>query len=172
MKIREACLKDAEGMAIVHVESWRSTYKGIISDSVLANLSVETRKSSWLWAFNNPCENENIFVAEDTDGRIVGFADGGRSRNKEFKHEGELYAIYLLKDYQGLGIGKLLLHAVVDSLKYHGYCSMMVWVLNNNPSVGFYHAFGGKVIGQKEITIGEESLVEIALGWDSLTMVV
>ncbi|WP_235548879.1 GNAT family N-acetyltransferase [Paenibacillus sp. Soil522] len=146
---------NAEGIAIAHIDSWRSTYKGIISDSVLSELSVEKRKNSWLWTFNNPNDDEKIYVAEDINGGIIGFANGGRSRNDEFKQDGELYAIYLMKDHQGLGIGKLLLNVIVNSLKVNNYSSIMLWVLNDNPSVGFYQALGGRVIGQKEIIIGE-----------------
>jgi ribosomal protein S18 acetylase RimI-like enzyme len=158
VNIREATIEDVEGIAIVHVESWRTAYKGIISDHVLSNLSVEKRKNNWLWTFNNLNKDEKVFVAENTDGKIVGFSSGGQIRNDEFELDGELYAIYLLKEYQGLRIGKLLLYDVVNSLKYSGYSSMMVWVLKDNPSVGFYQALGGKIIGQKEIIIGG--------GWD------
>lgn len=96
MKVREASIEDADSIAIVHVDSWKTTYNGIISESYLSGLSVEKRRKSWLWTFENPNANEKIFVAEDKKGNIIGFSNGGRSRSEEFKHEGELYAIYLL----------------------------------------------------------------------------
>ena len=34
MKIRRATVEDVTGIAHVHVETWRSTYKGIIPDDV------------------------------------------------------------------------------------------------------------------------------------------
>ncbi|MDQ8738709.1 GNAT family N-acetyltransferase [Paenibacillus sp. LHD-38] len=166
MKIREAHIEDAEKIAIVHVDSWKTTYKDIISESHLSNLSVENRMKSWLWTFENLNVHEKIFVAEDRAGKIVGFSSGGRSRNDEFKHDGELYAIYLLKDYQRLGLGKMLFNSVVESLKDNGYSSMMLWVLKDNPSLEFYKAQGGQIIGQKGITIGGNNLVELAIGWD------
>ncbi|MDQ0914550.1 GNAT family N-acetyltransferase [Paenibacillus sp. V4I5] len=168
MKIREARIEDAEKIAIVHVDSWQSTYKGFISESYLSNLSVEKRTKSWLWTFENLNVHEKIFVAEDMPGNIVGFSCGGRSRNDEFDHDGELYAIYLLKDYQRLGLGKKLLNSVTESLKDNGYSSMMLWVLKDNPSVEFYKLQGGQIIGQKEITIGGDSLDELAIGWDRI----
>lgn len=64
---------------------------------------------SWLWTFENLNVDEKIFVAEDMAGNIVGFSNGGRRRNNEFEHDGELFAIYLLKDYQRIGLGKKLL---------------------------------------------------------------
>jgi len=43
MIIRKAKLDDATGIAKVHVDSWRTTYKGIIPDDFLNNLSYEQR---------------------------------------------------------------------------------------------------------------------------------
>jgi ribosomal protein S18 acetylase RimI-like enzyme len=168
MRVREASIEDAEGIAKVHVNSWRSTYKGIISESYLSSLSVESRMKSWLWTFENQGEHEKLFVAEDMEGKIVGFSNGGRSRNGEFIHDGELYAIYLLREYQRIGVGKILFNSVVESLKNNGYSSMMLWVLRDNPSVRFYKLQGGQTVGQKIISIGSDSLVELAIGWDNI----
>lgn len=159
-------MKDAEGIASVHVASWKTTYKGIISDSYLSQLSVEKSKQSWNWTFRHLRPDEGVYVALNDEGTIVGFASGGRNRNVEFGHDGELYAIYLLKDFQGQGIGRSLFRAVVESLESKGLSSLMVWVLHRNSSEGFYKALGGKEIGRKEIVIGSERHLEIAYGWD------
>jgi hypothetical protein len=45
--IRPAHLDDAPGIARVHVDSWRTTYKGVIPDTILANLSYEARTQQW-----------------------------------------------------------------------------------------------------------------------------
>jgi hypothetical protein len=47
-----ACPDDAEAIARVHVDSWRTTYQGILPDEVLAGLSVERRRAFWAKA---PC---------------------------------------------------------------------------------------------------------------------
>ena len=165
--IRPAVPDDAEPIAAVHVESWRDTYRGIIPDAFLDGLTVEGRARSWRWTVANLNENEVLFVAED-GGRIIGFSNGGKNRNSEYPHGGEVYAIYLLKAYHGLGIGKRLFTAVTESLERSGYDSFMLWVLKDNPTLGFYQAMGGRVIGEKEIEIGGEKLIELAVGWDNL----
>ncbi|WP_199621282.1 GNAT family N-acetyltransferase [Paenibacillus alkalitolerans] len=171
MNIRKANIDDVEGVAHVHVNSWRSTYKGLISDTFLSNLTLEGRKKNWLWTFNNLNQDEEIFVAMDQQG-IIGFSNSGKNRNHEYDHDGELYAIYLLKEYQGKGIGRRLVQAAVDSLKVKGYKSMMLWVLENNPSLGFYLKIGGTVIGKKDITIGGDTLIELAVAWGNLDDIV
>jgi GNAT superfamily N-acetyltransferase len=156
----------------MHVDSWRSTYKGIISDDYLSNLSVERREKSWQWTFNHLNPDEVTFVAENNEGKIVGFSNSGKSRSPEYNYDAELYAIYILKEYQGQGVGKELVSALLSDLKVNNYKSMMVWVLEGNPSAEFYKRLGGSLFTKKEIQIGEQTLIELAIGWDSLNKII
>lgn len=79
MKIRLASLNDVEGIAKVHLESWNTTYKNIISDSYLSNLTLEGRIRNWTWVFNNSNNGDVIIVIEDENNQIVGFLSGGRA---------------------------------------------------------------------------------------------
>jgi len=74
--IRKADIEDAAAIAHVHVESWRTTYAGIVSDVFLASLNKEVRTQSWQEQILTA--NISILVAEDETG-IFGFAAGGRS---------------------------------------------------------------------------------------------
>lgn len=167
MIIRAATLEDIEGIARVHVDSWRSTYKGIVSESYLSSLSVEKRKKSWEEILNHLSKDDRVFVSED-EGRIVGFANGGKNRLANTEYDGELYAIYLLEEYQGKGIGNKLVQEVVNTLKANNYNSMMVWVLEANPAIGFYRKLGGEEFTREEIKIGEDAFIEVALGWKNI----
>jgi len=168
MKIRLASLNDVEGIAKVHLESWNTTYKNIISDSYLSNLTLEGRIRNWTWVFNNSNNGDVIIVIEDENNQIVGFLSGGKSRETNLEYDAELYAIYLLEDAQSKGYGKLLVNRFIEELKLTNYHSMMLWVLKENPAVNFYKKPGGKYITEKEIQIGEDRLIEIALGWKDI----
>jgi hypothetical protein len=48
MIIRDAELRDARGIAEVHVRSWQAAYVGIIADEELAELSVDQREQFWM----------------------------------------------------------------------------------------------------------------------------
>lgn len=166
MLVRPARRDDAEGMARVHVDSWRTTYPGIVPDAVLAGLSYSRRQELWSQMLAKAeQENHFIFVAEDEAGRIVGFADGGPEREGDPEYMGEVYAIYLLKESQGRGVGRLLLEAVARSCFQAGCTSLLVWVLAENPSRHFYAHLGGKPVKVKPIEIGGVKLEEIAYGW-------
>jgi GNAT superfamily N-acetyltransferase len=169
MNIRLASIDDIEGIALVHVESWKTTYKGIISESFLTNLSIEGRIKNWKWTFNNLNQDEFIYVIEDNLNQIVGFINGGKSRESELDdYTAELYAIYLLQEVQGKGYGRQLFNILIEALKEKEYNKLMLWVLENNPSINFYKKLGGKYISKKGIQIGEDKLTEIALVWKQI----
>lgn len=107
MKIRRAKLDDAQGIAKVHVNSWRTTYKDIIPNDFLDNLSVEQRTE--LWKKNLEREDNYVAIAENNEGQIIGFADAWKRETNVVENSGDLTSIYLLEEYQGKGIGKKLL---------------------------------------------------------------
>lgn len=73
-----------------------------------------------------------------------------------------------MKDAQSKGYGRLLVNRFIEELKLMKYESMMLWVLKENPAINFYKKLGGEYITEKEIRIGEDRLIEIALGWKDI----
>jgi GNAT superfamily N-acetyltransferase len=167
--IREAEPSDARGIAHVHVDSWRTTYRGIVPDNILARLSYDQREQYWHSALTTPTETlQWIHVAADEAGQVVGFACGGTERENDPNYKGELYTIYLLAEHQKQGIGRALTCAIAQNLLDAGMNSMLVWVLEQNPSRAFYESLGGQYVREKPITIGDATLSEIAYGWRDL----
>ncbi|MCC3356075.1 GNAT family N-acetyltransferase [Bacillus sp. REN16] len=165
MKIRKAILSDAKGIAKVHVDSWRTTYKGIIPDEFLQRLSYESREKMW----ERGIPNGHILVAENNSGEIAGFACGGKERSGSYEnYQGELYAIYILQEYQGQGLGKKLVIPVVKQLLDKDFNTMLVLVLEENKSCLFYEALGARKLNTFEVEIGGKNLKEAVYGWDNL----
>jgi len=78
------------------------------------------------------------------------------------------YAIYLLHERQKQGAGRTLCLTLASALQTKGFTSMIVWVLEQNPSVSFYERLGAVQIARKVINIGGADLEEVAFGWPSL----
>jgi GNAT superfamily N-acetyltransferase len=165
LAIRKAKIEDAAAIAHVQVESWKTTYVGIVSDVFLTSLNKEERMRSWQEQIL--ADNIFILVAEDETG-IFGFAAGGEIREKLDGYDAELYAIYLLHERQKQGVGRRLSISLASALKTSGFTSMGVWVLEQNPSVSFYRRLGAVQIARKIINIGGADLQELAFGWPSL----
>lgn len=114
MNIKKAKLSDVQGIAKVHVDCWRTTYKNIIPNEYLDKLSYDQRTDLWIKNISN--EQNSVFVAENDEGHIIGFADGGKRETNKLDHSGDLTSIYVLKEYQGTGIGKKLVQQHSQSL--------------------------------------------------------
>jgi L-amino acid N-acyltransferase YncA len=166
-RIRAATMQDAGAIAHVHVESWRTTYAGIVPEAYLASLDEGAREASWReWL----TLDVDVFVAE-TDGYVVGFVSGGAIREPVEEFDGELFAIYLLREAQRRGIGMILLKRLAGALKERGFGSMMAWVLEDNSSGGFYSRSGGVRVVSKEMEVGGVMLSVVAYGWDDLGLI-
>ncbi len=167
--IRKAKKEDAYDLAVVHIASWRTTYKNIIDESYLEAMSLEDKIEQWQMILRDG----NVFVVENNNQQIIGFGGVGPERTGAFTgYDAEVYSIYFLHPYQGKGLGKQLLRTMTEFLIEDGYQSMLIWVLADNQAVGFYEAMGGKKVGQERIDIGNQSLMEYAYGWKDLNALI
>jgi ribosomal protein S18 acetylase RimI-like enzyme len=181
--VRPARCEDAPGIARVHVDSWRTTYRGLMPDAVLDGLSYEGREWQWRRAL---CEGGNIdgpnlqntgsfaFVAKfDESGEIVGFASGSPTPREDVPFGGELQGIYLLAERQRAGIGRRLTLAVARRLVELGVPSMYLLVLEHNaPSRRFYEAIGGRFVRLQPFKIGGAAFAEVMYAWDDLVTLI
>ncbi|WP_285765960.1 GNAT family N-acetyltransferase [Peribacillus sp. SI8-4] len=166
MKIRKALEKDVTGIAHVHINSWQSTYAGILPHHYLASLNIENRKKNWQRNLN--MLHNSTFVAENSHGEIIGFASGGPEQTKDPHIQGEVYAIYFLKAYQRQGLGRQMIKAVIDELMKMGHKNLIIRALKDNPSCGFYEALGGQVVAEKSVKMAGSELIEVGYGWNDI----
>lgn len=167
VQVRAAREADAEAIARVHVETWRSTYEGLVPWDYLKGLSVDERTQMWREIIGRP--ESRVFVAETgRPARVFGFAAAGPSRWADLPYDAELYAIYLLPAHQRQGVGRQLLAAAADALGRLGFRGLVAWVLAKNPSRAFYEQLGGKDVGRRDDMIAGIFLEERAYGFEDL----
>lgn len=164
MNIRRANIEDAEGIAKVHVDSWRTTYKGIISDEFLNNLSYAQRQELWKKNINNP--DNVVFVVETESGEIVGFADTSKRDSNQVPHSIDLTSLYLLDQYHGEGLGRKLMDTLFAFYRENGYKKVFVDVLKDNKTKYFYEAFGAEHVHDVTIKISGQTLEESVYMWE------
>jgi RimJ/RimL family protein N-acetyltransferase len=130
--IRDAAPPDARGLAGVHVASWRWAYHDDLPAEFLGSLSVDDRERAWVerLAAGDPAAGTQ--VAED-NGRIVGFCSFGPTRDEGAPPgTAEVFAIYLLPEAAGRGIGRDLFASAIDRLRAMDYGRAMLWVMASN----------------------------------------
>jgi ribosomal protein S18 acetylase RimI-like enzyme len=177
--IRQAIAADAPGIARVHVDTWRSTYTGIVPQDFLDALDAAKRAAMWkeeiarkdtyvLVAENLVTEN----LAVEDGGVICGFISGGVLRDgvdvAAQNYDAEIYTLYVLATAQGRGAGRELMRALAERLVQDGLLRPVVWALEKNPWCAFYERLGGKRVAQKMIEIGGAQLSDIAYGWKEI----
>jgi len=168
VKVRKANAADASAIAHVYVKSWQSTYRDILPEQTLANLSEAHETLAW---WRNLCRvkpHESTFVAQNTDGKVVGFASAGPQRRGAHRRRAELYTLYLLDSLHRQGLGSSLVSAGAQALMDRGAESMVVWVLAKNPARKFYESLGGVPYGARTIRIGGRPVRKIAYLWSEL----
>ncbi len=148
LQVRWADLDDVRGVAIVHVDSWRAAYQGLIDQHVLDALRVDQRADGWSrWITASlsgqgtdgaSAEPHRLLVAE-LDGRIVGWAAFGAGRDEGTTHRGELAGLYVHPDYWSQRVGHALIARVEQELIAEGRTEAYLWVLRGNDrAIRFY----------------------------------
>ncbi len=169
--MRAATADDAEAIARVHRETWRSTYSGILPADVIAHLAGHRSAAIWRRRLTLNSPEAITFVAE-RDGATVGFASCGEARHRLEGLEAEIYALYVLQPEQRRGVGRALVTACARHFVRYGQFGFYLWVLKANRARLFYEALGGQEIAEKTERLGLHSFAQVAYGWHELTALV
>ena len=83
------------------------------------------------------------------DAKVVGFVSYGDFQDSATV-TGEIFALYVLKDYYGKGVGRQLIQAAFAALD--GYQEIILWVLEDNKrAIAFYEKMGFVFDGQEKV---------------------
>ena len=160
---RRAEASDAFGISAVHDASWRQVYTGVIPHKALDTM-VRRRDAKW-WM--RAIVNSTRVIVLEAAGQIVGYATFGSNRVAALPQQGEVYELYLLPEYQGVGLGKKLFIAARQELASLGMKSCVVWTLEDNHSaMEFYRNAGGRDVAEGNETFSGETLNKVAFSWN------
>ncbi|NBO64709.1 MAG: GNAT family N-acetyltransferase [Acidobacteria bacterium] len=133
---------DAELIATMHTTSWRTAYRGILSDNYLDGGIDEERRGEWQRRLSAPHEESLGFIAL-LDGEPVGFVYG-------FQNEHDCWGalidnLHVLPGWKGRGIGRQLMARFAEELLARGDTNgVFLWVYEQNTAARrFYEIVGG-----------------------------
>lgn len=138
LTIREATPADIPALAQLHVTTWNATYAPLWQKGP----SLAIREQQWRDAFARNELHWFCFVVERPGGELVGFAQASKSDHPEYG--GELRKIFLLLEYQRLGLGKRLVGRVARRFLAQGITSMWLFGDARNPSSRAWVALGAE----------------------------
>jgi ribosomal protein S18 acetylase RimI-like enzyme len=166
VRVRRAVVDDADAIERIRTDTWRVAYRGLLPDSVLDGLDYDATRRRALMAALPP--HQFVLVAE-ADDAVVGFCIGGRSRTPDERFRGEVYAIYVLPEHHGRGVGRALMQTAARELADRGLRSMIIWVLRENaPSRRFYERMGGVHVRDEVRELEGLRITESGYGWEDI----
>ena len=165
--VRKAEPKDAVGIAIVSVYTWKTTYSGLMPDAMLDRRIADIEKSVDMIR-NDIIRHNNYFVAEVENTIIAFTAICSPCRNPDYSDSGEIGALYCLKGFSRKGIGKALFLTAVQELVNKGHRTMLIDCLKGNSALDFYQHMGGRVVEEKEVQRIDHSRTEVLVFYDDI----
>lgn len=171
LRLRPARAADANRIAEVYVDSWRSAYPGMLPTSVLVQLSKTVQAQEWARVLGRRRFADSVVVAELGHHGIVAVGSCGQARRTGLPHAGEIFTLYVAPEFQELGVGRALLRRLFDALIDRGLDSALTWVLAQNPGRFFYEAMGARRVAEREERLWSSQVPQVAYGWDDLRLV-
>ena len=140
IKIKPIDISDIFNASKMMADSCRQVYIGIMNDEYLSSISNNQYVALLETGLKENTIDCLLAVIED---EIVGISVTRKSKIKQYMDDAEMYALYLLPNYIGKGIGSKL-YVVTESLlkqQGHKYCSLIV-LTQNNRAIQFYKLHG------------------------------
>jgi ribosomal protein S18 acetylase RimI-like enzyme len=138
LRIRDATAADIPALSRLHVTTWNATYAPL----GMKGPSVAIREHQWREAFAKDDGTWFCLVVEAANGDLVGFAKARKPDTPGAA--GELNKIYLLREYQRLGLGRRLARLVAERFLLDGITSMWLFGDARNPSNRAWLALGAE----------------------------
>ncbi len=119
---------DIEAVSIIYTINWKSTYKGILPNSFLDEMTYIHSAEKWLTYINTA--GKGGFVAVNESSEIIGFA--AYKPSNEFNNVLLLDSLHISPTAQGRGIGKKLIFKVGSYALDYGYSKMSICIVKGN----------------------------------------
>lgn len=172
IRFRLGAEDDITATAEAYLASVRGSYKGFLPDDYLDGLSIEKRSLVMSERRTANADTYRLLIAEDKDSGVVGFIDYARLEPGNFGYDGHIFSFYVVPEFQGRGLGRLLFLECLRSMRREGYNSVELDTFASNPFRPFYEKMGGTVIGDtprhKNDGLDEPGVV---FGWSDLSKI-
>jgi len=166
--LRDATASDSASIAQLHAESWRSAYRGILSDEYLETRAHSERAELWQTRFSERAGNPFFVILAELGAQLAGFAC-------VFPKEHPIFGSYVdnlhvAPQLTRKGIGKRLLadvgrRLIADQTPGGVY----LWAIEqNNNARQFYSRVGAVEVGCEEFAMPDGGHVkEVRCYWPS-----
>ncbi len=143
-EIRRATIGDVEVLASLHAESWRSAYRGLLSDEYLDNRALADRRSVWRQKLEAADPSSILVLIASRDGEPAGFVCAILDVDED---SGALLDnLHVLPAWKGKGLGRrLMIEAARWISRERPGSALHLWVIEQNQeAASFYEKLGAR----------------------------
>jgi ribosomal protein S18 acetylase RimI-like enzyme len=158
--IRQCTVADAETLSDLSARLFTETYGPTHPEP---ELSRYLARSFAVEGVRTTIEDGNVamFIAENADGRAIGYAYVRTSPDPPASVSGdrvyEIVRFYVDGAFQGRGVGAALMRQCVDETRRRGADTVWLQVWSEAPwAIGFYERMGFTVVGSAKFYFGEQ----------------
>ncbi len=146
-QIRPVGKDDSQTLAGIQTTSWRSAFRGILSEEDLDRLTnVEKATNMYRLLLN---EGKGHGYIGDLDGKAHCIAWWDRSRDADMAGYAEIICIHSLPDNWRKGYGSKMMDRLLADIKTAGYHEVMLWVFTDNHRARAFYETKGFVATEK-----------------------
>jgi ribosomal protein S18 acetylase RimI-like enzyme len=161
--MNRATSADAEAIAVVKAEGWRTTYRAWLPPAALAPLLDQRRIAAEIAAAL--IDDANVAIAARDEDGLIGFAlclAGGHD-------EPYLDSLHVLPRARGAGIGRAMLGRLGDELTARGHRTMTLTVVEKNHRARrLYERLGAAYVSTDPAPWAPEHVLEAHYRWADL----
>jgi ribosomal protein S18 acetylase RimI-like enzyme len=160
MRIRRAADADRPAIARLHAQSWRDTYRAMLSDSLLDETLDAIMAERWA---GQAIEAEDSVLVAEADGVLLGFAATWQDEPPYIDN------LHVAAAARSRGIGRLLLvETARHFLALGAKGALLHVVVGNDRARDLYLALGGRPAGIEEKDFYGTLVPNERIEWDDL----
>jgi diamine N-acetyltransferase len=168
IEMRKCSLDDLDTIVSIGRQTFDETFRAMNTDETMElYLDTAFERGKIEAEVRNPGTS---FFFLYKDGELVGYIKINEGdAQTDLKDAGllELERIYVKKQYQGLGLGRILMDAAVQTAR--GLNKRGIWLgvwEKNEAAIGFYQRMGFSVAGSHVFVLGEERQTDFVMRMD------
>jgi len=142
----------------IALKTWPETYGNILTQEQIDYMLDMMYSTGALTEQMTDLNHHFLLISENDSEHFRGFV------SYEFNYKGtnktKLHKLYVLPEYHGSGMGRILIDKVCEAAHDFGNESVLLNMNRQNETLGFYKHIGFEIVAEENIDIGNGFLME------------
>lgn len=147
INIRKVEVGDANTLAFIQTESWKSAFNTILSKDDLDRYTDLNRAITIYNKLLNEKIGNGLILTIDLNPHCIAYWD--KTRDEEMDGYSEIICIHSLGANWGKGYGTAMMNHILSDIKKAGFSKVMLWVFKENDRARKFYENHGFVLTEK-----------------------